>query len=101
MTFASTGVEQGGNGLLVTGDLSIKGITKSITLDVELLGVGSDPWGGTRIGFEGTSSISRKHFGVDFNIPLDGGRLMIGDKIDIIVVGEAVLQKDEQDEQSA
>ena len=55
MTFTSTGVEQGGNGLLVTGDLSIKGITKSVTLDVELLGVGSDPWGGTRIGFEGTT----------------------------------------------
>jgi polyisoprenoid-binding protein YceI len=101
MTFTSTGVEQGGNGLLVTGDLSIKGVTKSVTLDVELLGVGSDPWGGTRIGFEGTTSISRKHFGVDFNIPLDGGRLMIGDKIDIIVTGEAVLQKDEQDEQTA
>ena len=69
----------------MTGDLSIKGVTKLVTLDVEVLGTEADPWGGTRVGFEGTTSISRKDFGVDFNIPLDGGRLLIGDKIDIIV----------------
>jgi polyisoprenoid-binding protein YceI len=95
MTFTSTGVAAGGKGLLVTGDLSLKGVTKSVTLDVEVLGSEGDPWGGTRVGFEGTTSISRKDFGVDFNIPLDGGRLMIGDKIDIIIGIEAVLQQDE------
>ena len=95
MTFTATEVEDGGNGLLVTGDLSIKGVTKPVTLDVEVLGTEGDPWGGTRVGFEGTTSISRKDFGVDFNIPLDGGRLMIGDKIDIIIGIEAVLQQDE------
>ena len=95
MTFASTAVEAGGKGLLVTGDLSLKGVTKSVTLDVEVLGTEGDPWGGTRVGFEGTTSISRKDFGVDFNIPLDGGRLLIGDKIDIIIAIEAVLQQDE------
>ena len=94
MTFTSTAVEAGGRGLLVTGDLSLKGVTKSITLDVEVLGSEGDPWGGTRVGFEGTTSISRKDFGVDFNIPLDGGRLMIGDKIDIIIGIEAVLEQD-------
>jgi polyisoprenoid-binding protein YceI len=98
MTFTSTGVEDGGNGLLVTGDLTIKGVTQPVTLDVEILGVEGDPWGGTRVGFEGTTSISRKSFGVDFNIPLDGGRLMIGDRIDITITGEAVLeQQSEQD----
>ena len=95
MTFASTAVAAGGKGLLVTGDLSLKGVTKSITIDVEVLGSEGDPWGGTRVGFEGTTTISRKEFGVDFNIPLDGGRLMIGDKIDIIIGIEAVLQQDE------
>ena len=92
MTFTSTRVEAGGKGLLVTGDLSLKGVTKAVTLDVEVLGSEGDPWGGTRVGFEGTTSISRKDFGVDFNIPLDGGRLMIGDKIDIIIGIEAVLR---------
>ncbi len=95
MTFTSTRVEAGGQGLLVTGDLSLKGVTKPVTLDVEFLGSEGDPWGGTRVGFEGTTSISRKEFGIDFNIPLDGGRLMIGDKIDITVTAEAVLQQDE------
>ena len=93
MTFKATDVTGGGNGLLVTGDLSIKGVTKPVTLDVEVLGTESDPWGGTRVGFEGTGSISRKEFGIDFNIPMDGGRLLIGDKIDITVTVEAVLQE--------
>ena len=56
MTFTSTAVEAGGKGLLVTGDLSIKGVTKPVTLDVEVLGSESDPWGGTRVGFEGTTT---------------------------------------------
>ena len=94
MLFNATGVETGGKGLLVTGDLSIKGVTKSVTLDVEVLGSESDPWGGLRVGVEGTTQILRKDFGIDFNIPLDGGRLMIGDKIDITVTVEAVLQQD-------
>ena len=95
MTFTATAVEGGGNGLLVTGDLSIKGVTRPVTLDVEVLGSQGDPWGGTRVGFEGSTTISRKDFGIDFNIPLDGGRLMIGDKIDITINVEAVLQQDQ------
>jgi polyisoprenoid-binding protein YceI len=95
MTFVSTKVEQGGKGLLVTGDLTIKGVTKPVTLDVEVLGSETDPWGGTRAGFEGTATISRKEFGVDFNIPMDGGRLLVGDKIDIVIAAQAVLQQGE------
>jgi polyisoprenoid-binding protein YceI len=99
MTFVSTKVEEGGKGLLVTGDLSLKGVTKPVTLDVEFFGTDSDPWGGTRVGFEGTTTISRKDWGVDFNVPMDGGRLLIGDKIEIVVAIEAVLAADEtQDE---
>jgi polyisoprenoid-binding protein YceI len=95
MTFTSTKVEQGGKGLLVTGDLSIKGVTKPVTLDVEVLGTDTDPWGGTRAGFEGTTQISRKEWGVDFNIPMDGGRLLVGDKIDITIAAQAVLQQEQ------
>ncbi|MGN6129796.1 MAG: YceI family protein [Nocardioidaceae bacterium] len=95
MTFTSTKVEAGGKGLLVTGDLSIKGVTKPVTLDVEVLGTSDDPWGGTRVGFEGTTTISRKEFGVDFQIPMDGGRFLVGDRIDITVSAQAVLQQGE------
>ena len=95
MRFASTKVEQGGKGLLVTGDLTIKGVTKPVTLDVEHLGSETDPWGGTRVGFEGSTQISRKEWGVNFNIPMDGGRLLVGDKIDITVAVQAVLQQEQ------
>jgi polyisoprenoid-binding protein YceI len=94
MTFSASAVEGGGKGLLVTGDLSLKGVTRSVTVDVEVLGSETDPWGGLRVGFEGTTQILRKDFGIDFNIPLDGGRLMIGDRIDISITVEAVLQQD-------
>ena len=95
MTFTSTKVEEGGKGLLVTGDLTIKGVTKPVVLDVEYFGTETDPWGGTRAGFEGTAQISRKEWGVDFNIPMDGGRLLVGDKIDIVISAQAVLQQDQ------
>jgi polyisoprenoid-binding protein YceI len=95
MTFQSTKVEKGGRGLLVTGDLTIKGVTKPVTLDVEYFGSETDPWGGTRVGFEGTTEISRKDWGIDFNIPMDGGRLLVGDKVSITVAAQAVLQQGE------
>ena len=95
MTFKSTTVEKGGRGLLVAGDLSIKGVTKPVTLDVEFLGSETDPWGGTRVGFEGSTEISRKEFGIDFNVPMDGGRLLVGDKIAITIVAQAVLQQEQ------
>jgi len=102
ITFKSRSVAVEGPGRLkVAGDLTIHGVTKPVTLDVEVLGTDSDPWGGTRAGFEGTASISRKEWGVDFNIPMDGGRLLIGDKIDIVVSAQAVLQQDEAPAQQA
>jgi polyisoprenoid-binding protein YceI len=93
MTFASTSVVEKAPGeLVVNGDLTIKGVTKPLELNVELLGEGPDPWGGTRIGVEATGLLSRKEFGIDFNIPVEGDRVMIGDKISIVINAEAVLQ---------
>ena len=93
MTFVSTGiVQKSETDFAVTGDLTIKGVTKPIELEVEFLGEGSDPWGGTRVGIEATAEISRKEFGIDFNIPLEGGKVMVGDKISIHINAEAVLQ---------
>jgi polyisoprenoid-binding protein YceI len=93
MTFASTGViQKSDTDFVVTGDLTIKGVTKPVELATEFLGEGGDPWGGTRVGVEATAEISRKEFGIDFNIPLEGGKLMVGDKISIHINAEAVLQ---------
>ena len=92
MTFVSNNVVVKGDDLVVTGDLTIKGITKSLELEVELFGEGGDPWGGTRVGLEAKGEISRKEFGIDFNIPLEGDKVMIGDKITLSIVAEYVKQ---------
>ncbi len=89
MTFTTTSFD----GAKATGDLTIKGVTKLVDLDVEFLGFGADPWGGTRLGFEATTEINRKDFGVTFNIPLDGGKFVVGDKIRIELSIEAVLNQ--------
>ena len=91
MTFTSTSVEPDGEEYRVIGDLSLKGITKSVTLKVELNGIGPDAYGGTRAGFSATTEISRKDFGVDIDMPMDGGGVVIGDKISIALEIEAVL----------
>ena len=87
MTFRSTSF----NGSTATGDLTIKGVTRSVELDVEFLGADVDPYGNQKIGFEATTEISRKDFGVDFNVPLDGGKLLVGDKVSIVLSIQAAL----------
>jgi len=87
MTFKTTSFD----GQKATGDLTIKDVTRPVELDVEFLGIDKDPWGGTRVGFEASGEISRKDFGVDFNIPLDGGKVLIGDKVTLTLAVEAVL----------
>ncbi len=86
MTFSTTSFD----GTTAVGDLTIKGVTKPVELDVEFLGIGQDPWGGQRLGFEATAVITRKDWGVDFNVPLDGGRVLVGDKVTIHLAVEAV-----------
>jgi polyisoprenoid-binding protein YceI len=92
MSFETTGIRIDGDDYVATGDLTIKGVTRPVELNVEFLGVGPDPWGGTRAGFEATAKLSRKDFGVDFNIPLEGDKYMIGDQVSIHLQVEAVLQ---------
>ncbi|EFQ83678.1 YceI-like domain protein [Aeromicrobium marinum DSM 15272] len=94
MVFTTTGVTQKSDtDFVVAGDLTIKDVTKPLELAVEFLGQGGDPWGGTRIGVEATGQISRKEFGIDFNIPVAGAdKAMIGDKISISINAQAVLQ---------
>ena len=93
MTFVSTDiVQKNDTEFVVRGELTIKGVSKPVELETEFLGEGGDPWGGTRVGIEATTEISRKEFGIDFNIPLEGGKVMVGDRISIHINAEAVLQ---------
>ncbi len=92
MTFRSTGVRADGADWVVTGDLTIKGITKGVELDLELNGFGPDAYGGYRAGFSAKTEISRKAFGVDIDMPMDGGGVVVGDKISVELEIEAVLR---------
>jgi polyisoprenoid-binding protein YceI len=92
MTFASTSVTPTREGHKVVGELTVKDVTRTVELDLEFNGIGPDPWGGTRAGFSAETEISRKDFGIDFNIPMDGGGVVIGDKIKVFLEVEAVLQ---------
>ena len=89
MTFKATEFD----GTTATGELTIKGVTRTVELDVEFLGLGLDPWGNQRLGFEASTVINRQDFGVTFNIPLDGGKVMVGDKVNIHLAVEAVLNQ--------
>ncbi len=92
MTFRSTGVRADGADWHIVGDLTIKGITKPVTLELELNGFGPDAFGGTRAGFSAKTEISRKAYGVDIDLPMDGGGVVVGDKISVELEIEAVLR---------
>ncbi|GAB3669944.1 YceI family protein [Actinocorallia lasiicapitis] len=84
ITFVSTGVERDGDDVFkVTGDLTIKDVTKSVTVPFEYQGAATDPYGNHRIGFEGSISINRKDFGVNFSAVLEGGGVLVSDKINL------------------
>ena len=91
MTFRSTAIRPDGDDFVVDGDLTLKGVTKSVPLKLELGGFGSDAWGGTRAGFTATTEINRQDFGVNFNAALETGGVVVSDKVTITLEIEAVL----------
>ncbi|MCW2774912.1 MAG: YceI family protein [Nocardioides sp.] len=81
ITFSSTKVERDGDDWVVTGDLTIKGETKPVTIDFEYTGSARDPFGNLRVGFEGGTSINRKDWGLTWNAALETGGVLVSDKI--------------------
>lgn len=92
MTYKSTAVRAEGDGFVVDGDLTLHGVTRSVPLTLEFNGVGRDPWGGTRAGFSAEGEINRRDFGIDITMPLDGGGVVVGDKVTVHLEIEAILQ---------
>ena len=90
-TFHSTKVERRGEDhLKVTGDLTIRGITKPVTLDVTVEGKFKDMQGNDRYGFSATTSFSRKEFGLEWNVALESGGWLVGDKITIAIDAQVI-----------
>ncbi len=93
ITFVSTDVAAVGDSTYrVTGDLTIKGVAKPVTLDLEYTGSATDPFGNFRIGFEGAVTVNRKDWGVSWNAPLETGGFLVSEKVTLEFEISAVRQ---------
>lgn len=91
MTYASTGIRYNGENYLVDGELTVRGITKPVTLTVEPPAFGPGPEGGTKVGFSASAEINRVDFGVSYNGPIPGGGVALGEKVQLVLDIEAEL----------
>jgi polyisoprenoid-binding protein YceI len=92
-TFVSTAIEpESPTEWKLVGDLTIRGVTKSVTLDAVLEGVVKDPYGLHRVGFSAKTTINREDFGVAFGAVMEAGGLVVAKKVDIEIEAEATLQ---------
>lgn len=90
MTFTSTKVSDHS----LEGLLTIKGVSKPVSFDLDFGGVSADPWGGTRAGFEATTEINRKDFGLSWNVAVEGGGVLVGEKVKIVLDVQLVATSD-------
>lgn len=93
MTFKSTSVQVTGDNVgKVTGELTIKDVTKTVTFDVEFFGEVKSPFGDTRVGFQGTTTINREDWGLTWNVALETGGVLVDKNVKITVDLQAVAQ---------
>ncbi len=90
MTFTSTRIERDGDDFRLVGDLTIKGVTHEVDFELEFDGVSPDPWGGTRAGFTAEAEINRKNWGLEWNVALETGGVLVGEKVKIQLEIQAV-----------
>jgi len=92
MTYRTTGLRYEGGDLLADGELTIKGVTKPVTLTVEVNGFGPDPYGGTRLGLSAEGEINRNDYGITANMALPTGGVVVSEKIQLTIEVEASLK---------
>lgn len=81
MTFVSTKLTDH----TLEGDLTIKGVTRPVVFALDFGGVSADPWGGTRAGFEASTEVNRKDFGLTWNVAIEGGNVLVGEKVKLVL----------------
>ena len=95
ITFRSTTVEKlDDTNFRVTGDLTIKAVTQAVSVDFEYTGTAVDPYGNTRIGFEGATTVNRKDFGVSWNAALEAGVVLVSEKVTLEFEVSAIRDAD-------
>lgn len=91
MTFVSTGTRSvGDDRYVLTGDLSLHGVTRAVAFDVTYGGTSTDPWGVTRAGFEAKATLDRRDFGLVWNQTMEAAGVLVGDKVEVTLEVEAV-----------
>jgi polyisoprenoid-binding protein YceI len=92
VTFKSTGISGTKESFEVTGDLTIRGVTRPITLDATFEGEGKDPWGGTRASFSAKGKFDRRDFGLTWNVALETGGILVSNEVKINIEAQVVAQ---------
>ena len=97
MTFTSTRAAAGKHDgeYVLWGDLTIKGVTREVELNLAFTGTATDPWGGQRVGFEGSTTVNRKDWGLSWNVALEAGGLLVGEKVKL-TLDVAAVKRTEQ-----
>jgi polyisoprenoid-binding protein YceI len=90
LTFASKRVDQTKDGLKLIGDLTMRGVTKEVALDVEEAGRGKDPWGQDRVAFNAKTTVDRTQWGLKWNQALEAGGVLVSEKVEIAIDIQAV-----------
>ncbi len=98
LRFSSDRVEGTPESFRITGSLTVRGNTRTVTLEGEELGRGTDPWGNPRVGFRASTEISREEFGLTWNQALETGGVLVGDKVKISLEVQAIPASDESGE---
>lgn len=93
IVFTSKKIEKKGDTYVAHGDLSIRGVTKEVSLPFEIKGPIQDPWGNTRIGVDAEMTINRQDYGVSWNKTMDAGGVVVGDDVRIAIKGEFIAAK--------
>ncbi|MCC6704755.1 MAG: YceI family protein [Thermomicrobiales bacterium] len=93
ITFKSTGITKKRDDRFdIAGDLTIRGVTRSVVLDTTFNGIGTSPWGTSVAGFEAETEINRKDFGLEWNVALETGGVLVSDKVKIHLEVELIKQ---------
>jgi len=95
LTFRSTAVRGEGSDWVVEGDLTIRGVTRPVVLETELVGLQRDPWGNDRVGFAATAEVNREEFGLTWNAALETGGVLVGKTVKIHLDVEAIKASEE------
>ncbi|WP_454062656.1 YceI family protein [Candidatus Nitrospira salsa] len=93
MTYKMKSYKKTGDTYTAIGDITLRGVTKELTLEGTFNGVAKDPWGNMRAGFTGDGTLNRKDFGMEFSKMLDNGGLMVGDEVKIMLEIEVIQEK--------